>query len=296
MRILFLFALLFRIGMLSACDFCGCSPASSNWDQDAVQPSSYLQHSLFIKNVDFNDPDNTLNNSLIIGQLLIGAYSPIKKLELRATLPVLSMYNYFSENATQKEWGLGDALLQVNYLLVDIKPFEDKKLSHSLIATGGIELPTGSYAVSEDPLLSNIAFGSKSVDYSTGFLYKLTKFKGAFSAGTTAKLNTANRNDIRYGHQFNVFMQGAYLLSDKVVKWRATLGTRYDYSSRNIFRGIYQNKTGGNLWQMTAGINGAKKRWAWGVVYQQPILQNNGNGAFVHRPTIFTSLNFQLKK
>jgi hypothetical protein len=98
------------------------------------------------------------------------------------------------------------------------------------------------------------------------------------------------------GHQWNTFFQAGYELSSSPLAWRVSAGTRLDYASRNVLREIYQNKTGGWVWQLTAGVNGAKGKWAWGILYHQPLIQKNGNGAFRHLPSILTSIQFRFKK
>jgi hypothetical protein len=292
------FLMVLLLGGLSsqACDFCGCSPATASWDQNAAQPASFLQHTLFMKVVDFNDPTNDLQQSRLIGQLFIGAFAPAERWEVRATLPLMMISNTFAESPLQREWGLGDALLQANFLAVNKQPFGEKSWGHRLLAIGGIELPTGSYAVSEDPLLSNVAFGSRSVDVMLGGIYKTSRFKGNFTAGSTLKLNSTNRNDLRFGHQLAIFAQGGYQLSSGKVKWDMMLGSRVDVAGRNILSNIYQNKTGGTLWQLSSGINASTGQWGFGLLYQQPLLQNNGGGVFKHQPTFFTNLIYQFKR
>jgi hypothetical protein len=290
-----LIVLLLGVSHVYACDFCGCSPATASWDQNAAQPASFLQHTLFMKVVEFNDPTNDLQQSRLIGHLFIGAFAPAERWEIRTTLPVMMISNSFAELPRQKEWGLGDVLLQVNFLAVNQRPFGEKSWGHKLLVIGGSELPTGSYAVSEDPLLSNVAFGSRSVDFMLGSLYKASRFRGSFTAGSTMKLNTTNSSDLRFGHQWALFAQGAYSLTSKKLKWEMMMGSRVDVAGRNILRSIYQNKTGGTLWQLSSGIQATADRWGFGLLYQQPLLQNNGGGVFQHQPTLFTHLIYQFK-
>jgi hypothetical protein len=292
------FLIVLLLGGISAhaCDFCGCSPAIASWDQNAAQPASFLQHTLFMKVVDFNDPTNDLQQSRLTGQLFIGAFAPAERWEVRATLPLMMISNTFAESPLQREWGLGDALLQANFLAVNKQPFGEKSWGHRLLVIGGIELPTGSYAVSEDPLLSNVAFGSRSTDFMLGGIYKAKRFKGSFTAGSTVKINTTNRNDLQFGHQLAVFAQGGYTLASKKLSWDFMLGSRVDVAGRNILSNIYQNKTGGTLWQLSSGINASIGQWGFGLLYQQPLLQNNGGGVFQHQPTFFTNLIYQFKR
>lgn len=294
-QILFL-VLLLKAGWSSACDFCGCNPSTAMWEQDAGMPSSFVQHSQFLKTVRFQDPENSLRKSLVWGHLLTGAYSPVQKLEIKGILPVLMISNSFSENNRSNQFGLGDALLQLQYLAWESKPSDKRFSGHMLSVNAGIELPTGSYAISEDPLLSNIAFGSKSIDFQIGGIYKISKFRWSFTAGSTARINNANRDDVRLGHLWSTFVNGTYALSEQKVAWRASIGSRTDYTSRNVFRSIYQNKTGGTVWQMTAGLNGSTRQWSWGVQYLQPVFQKNGMDVFEHRSAIQTTIQYKFKK
>lgn len=279
-----------------ACDLCGCSPSTSLWDQDASKPSSFIQHSIFIKAVKFDDPDNDLAKATFWGQMLTGAWAAHERIELRAILPVISVHNHYQQlNVHQQRWGLGDGLVQVNWQVLNKLPEGDRVAAHSLIAFGGLELPTGNYAFSEDPLLGNIAFGSRSVDFQAGGIYSMTRYLWSVSTGTSLKMNTLNRNDLRMGNQWNSFLQAGYEVSSSPLAWRISAGTRFDYASRNVLREIYQNKTGGWVWQLTAGVNGAKGNWGWGILYQQPIIQYNGNGAFRHMPSILTNIQFRFK-
>jgi hypothetical protein len=69
-----------------------------------------------------------------------------------------------------------------------------------------------------------------------------------------------------------------------------------DVTGRNILSNIYQNKTGGKLWQLTSGVNASAGQWGFSLLYQQPMLQNNGGGVFKHQPTFFTQLIYQFKR
>lgn len=293
MRYLIIVLTIAFAGNVYSCDFCGCNPSTAAWDQQTGVPANFVQHTLFVKNVRFSDPDSDLSQSMLFGQLLTGAWSPSKKFEIRATVPVLMIANDFGESGRTPTWGLGDILLQTNVLLLNKTPFGSKKWGHKLLAFGGAELPTGNYVFSEDPLLGNVAFGSKSFDFIAGAFYKASKFKGSFSAGTNAKLNTQNREELRFGHQWSAFAQGGYILADKHVRWELNLGTRYDLAGRNVLRSIYQNKTGGQVWQLTTGLSAKKGSWNWNFLYQQPLVQENGNGVFQHSASLFTSVAYQ---
>jgi len=277
------------------CDICGSNTASSVVDFNSAQPKSFIQHTFFVKKIDFQDPGNDLDHSIMWGQLYTGAYSLKSKAEFRATLPVIFLNNRYKSATAQKNWGLGDAMLQVNTKIIDALPFGDKKWRHTLIGTGGIELPTGSYVLTEDPLLTNVAFGSRSLDFLLGAQYRMSKFKGAFSTGIFAKLNTMNRNQLQYGHQYSWFAQGTYKFLDKKTEWQASLGSRFEHNNRNILNNIYQSKSGGDILQVMTGIHGGKKQWSWGISYQQPVWQKNGKDAFLHGSTLITTLQYQFK-
>lgn len=277
------------------CDFCGCSPSSATWDQSANNPSSYIQFTPFFKAVKFSDPASDLQKSYLAGSLLRVAYSPAKQLEISAQMPVMFLSNHFSKNK-QNSPGNGDLQLIFQARIFQKLPGTEQKTGHSLIVNGGVELPTGSYTVSEDPLLSNIAFGSKSYDLIAGAAYKLSVFKWALVSGGNVKINTENKEDMKFGNQYVLFAQGSYNFMKKSVMWQPMAGLRYEHSDRNIYRNINQNKTGGNVMQFTAGISGGIKKWGWGVQLMQPLWQNNGGGIFRHSPSAYLSFQYQFKK
>jgi hypothetical protein len=294
MRFLLLMGMLFATPAL-ACDFCGCSPSTATWDQNVNSPASYIQISPFVKGVNFNDPSSSLNSSFLTGSLLKGSYAPATFVELSVQLPFMYINNQFSETS-QSNVGIGDLLILSNFRVLQKAPSGEKKTGHTLMLNGGIELPTGSYAVSEDPLLSNVSFGSKSVDYVMGGAYKLSIFRGAFITGSSVKLNTLNKEDLKFGHQLSVYTQGTFSFMKKEIMWQPALGSRYDFYARNIYRGINQNKTGGDLLQITAGISAGKGKWGWGMQIMQPLWQQNGGGVFKHLTSAYFSLQYQFKK
>lgn len=294
MRYLLLWGMLLAKPAL-ACDFCGCSPSTATWDQNINSPASYIQVSPFLKGLQFNDPSSSLNSSFLTGSLFKGSYAPAQFVELSAQLPLLYINNKFSETR-QSNLGIGDLLVMSNFRVFQIAPSGDKKAGHTLMLNGGIELPTGSYAISDDPLLSNIAFGSKSVDYVLGAAHKLSVFRGALVSGASVKLNTLNKEDLRFGHQLTTYTQGSFSFMKKEIMWQPISGVRYDFYARNVYRGINQNKTGGHLLQLTAGISGGKGKWGWGMQIMQPLWQQNGGGVFKHLTSAYFSLQYQFKK
>lgn len=285
--------ILLSVNEVVACDICGSNTSNTIVDINAGQPKNYLQYGTFVKKVSFQDPTNDLSNSVMWGQLLTGAYSPHKRVEIKTVVPILYLSNTMKSAQATHNWGLGDVLIQGAYQVWERLPFENKSWSQFLTVSGGVELPTGSYAVSEDPLLSNISFGSKSFDFVLGANYRINKFKGNWSIGSIVKLNTINQERMLYGNTYSVYQQGTYEVLSKKHKLTAVGGFRYDYNERNILREIYQSKSGGHVVQSLLGLQGSKKQWTWNVNYLQPLWQQNGKDAFKHRATIFTSVQYQ---
>lgn len=286
--------MLLSINEVVACDICGSNTSNTIVDFNGGQPKNYLQYSTFVKKVKFNDPSNDLSSSLMWGQMITAAYSPHKKVEIKAVLPVLYLNNSMKTSITTHNFGLGDVLVQGTYQVWEKLPFENRSWSQFLSVSAGIELPTGSYVVSEDPLLSNISFGSKSLDFVLGASYRINKFKGNWVAGSIVKLNTINKEKMLYGNTYSVYQQGTYEVWSKKHKLTVLAGVRYDFNERNILRSIYQSKSGGHVVQSLIGLQGTQKQWTWNLNYLQPIWQKNGKDAFSHQATFLASVQYQL--
>lgn len=295
MFILLLMCMLICMSPIYACDICGSNTSNTLIDLGGSQPQSYIQYGTFTKAIQFQDPDNDLQKSLMWGQLLTGAYTPHEKVELKAVLPILHLSNTMRTGKGDRYWGLGDMLLQAQVQIWNRKPFERREWAQTLTLMGGVELPTGSYAVSEDPLLSNISFGSKSFDFVLGGNYRINKFKGALTSGTIVKLNTANKEKMYYGNSYGFYQQGSYEVYSGKHKIILLGGWRYDMIERNILRNIYQPKSGGHLVQSILGIQGKQNQWTWNLNYLQPLWQKNGKDAFVHKQTLLASFQYQFK-
>lgn len=296
MRVCLLAFLLLFVGEVSACDICGSNTSNTIIDFNGGQPQDYIQYSTFVKSVQFQDPNNDLSSSWMLGQMLTGAYSPHQRWELKTVVPILFLHNQMKTSTSVRHWGLGDILIQSSYMAWQKLPFEKKVWTQSLNLSAGIELPTGSYIVSEDPLLSNISFGSKSIDFLLGANYRIIKFKGSWTIGSLVKLNTVNKLEMLYGNTYSLYQQGAYEVLSKKHKISLMLGARYDYNERNILRSIYQSMSGGHVVQSLLGVQGRMNQWTWNVNYLQPVWQKNGKDAFMHRSTVLVSVQFQFKK
>jgi hypothetical protein len=143
----------------------------------------------------------------MVSNNLMVAYAPKNWVELRVNLPLIWMMNQYS-GVKDKTIGIGDMSLLSNFKVVNRSPIgTNRKVGHTLLLGFGLEFPTGKNQVSDDVQLQNFTLGSKSMDFLYSVVYSMSYRKWNVIGAGLVKINTENKDKVRYGHLYSIQLQ-----------------------------------------------------------------------------------------
>ena len=188
----------------NACDICGCGVGNFNpymFPHLAQKFISVGYNYRYYRSNAHDDLGNEMVNKEYYQSFsLAGQFTIARRIELMGYLP-------FQSNTQRGPEGnkslnkLGDAIFLANYRLVD-HISSGNKLRQTVVAGGGIKLPTGNYQYEEgsEEEVDNPNFqaGTGSTDFLLNGSYSLQYKKIAVSTGITYKMNTSNKEDYRF--------------------------------------------------------------------------------------------------
>lgn len=257
-----------------ACDFCGCSPSVMNSDLLSLQPQSSVGINTTYKSYKYEANENGLTKSHLLSTNLSVAYAPKKWLEIRSTLPLIWMMNQYT-TTKDKTFGVGDMTIISNFKVLSKSPIgTNKKVGHTVIVGLGIELPTGKNKISEDNQLQNFTLGSRSVDFLFSGVYSMSYRKWNIIGAGLVKINTRNKDEVRYGHLYSIQTGAAYTHTFKKSQLLPNAGIRVEIQQKNLHKNIIQKFTGSYALFFQYGADYNIKNWNIGFQILHPMVQN----------------------
>ncbi|MEJ0104232.1 MAG: transporter [Bacteroidota bacterium] len=212
---------------------------------------------------------------------LWGGWNIGKRWQLLAFVPYNIVHQDSDEGITNRA-GIGDASLLVNYKLLNKVPGTGNKIAQQLWIGGGIKLPTGKFSIDQtDPDLAAIAnsqVGSGSTDFILNANYSLRISKLGISSNVSYKINTANKDDYKFGNQFSVNSFVFYTLPAGKFVFMPNAGVLYEHTAANDLQAAKVNLTGGHLVMASAGTEISLDKITLGVSVQAPVSQNFAEG------------------
>lgn len=265
--------------IVEACDVCGCSLGGNyfgilplynknfvglRWSQASfyshIAPTQYLpaQHS--------HDTYSKME--------LWGRYYLTKRIQLFAFIP----YMYNDMNGTDQvvyAQGLGDINIMANYVILNTGE-EKSDLKHTLIAGGGVKLPTGKFSLTDKGKIINRNFqmGTGSVDFNINAVYTIRYKKTGMNLETGYKINTRNRDQYLFGNQYRASAQAFYWQKLGPVSILPHAGINFEQAAMHKDGDIIQVNTGGTAWFGSGGMDIYVNRFTAGLNYQEPLAQN----------------------
>jgi hypothetical protein len=290
MKKLFTTSLMFLLLLASinthACDVCGCSLGGNyfgilpqfnknfvglRWSQAKFY--AHMNHdSQYLGEEYSNDTYNKVE--------LWGRFYVNKRIQVFAFVP----YSFNNMNGTEqkiKTHGLGDVTLLSNIMLFNTGEDKTTKWKHTLMAGGGIKLPTGKNDLEDGGLLVNPNFqlGTGSVDFLLSTVYTIRYQKVGFNTEAGYKINTRNNNDYLFGNQFNLSGQFFFWQNVKAFSFLPNVGLHYEAAQKHKAANIEQLNTGGSALLFTTGMETYFKSFSLGVNYKHPLTQNYNSDA-----------------
>lgn len=262
-----------------ACDVCGCSLGGNyfgilplysknfvglRWSQARFH--SYVAPTQYLAAQQSNDTYSKME--------LWGRYYVTKRVQLFAFIP----YAYNDMNGTDQvvfASGLGDINILSNFVIVNTGESKSD-FKHSLIAGGGVKLPTGKFDLTDKGKIINRNFqmGTGSVDFNLNAVYTLRYKRIGVNLETGYKINTRNSHAYLFGNQYRSSAQLFFWQQLGLFSFLPHVGMNYEQAAMHRDGEIIQVNTGGMAWLGNVGMDIYFNRFTMGVNYQQPVSQH----------------------
>ena len=283
----------------NACDICGCGVGNFNpymFPHLAQKFISVGYNYRYYRSNAHDDLGNEMVNKEYYQSFsLAGQFTIARRIELMGVLP-------FQSNTQRGPEGnkslnkLGDAIFLANYRLVD--HISSDKFRQTVVAGGGIKLPTGNYQYEEgsEEEVDNPNFqaGTGSTDFLLNGSYSLRYKKIAVSTGITYKMNTSNKEDYRFGNRLLTIVQFKYVKDVGNISIIPNVGTVIEEMNQDKESGVVVDHTGGHNVQATFGLDVNNRKIAAGIFYNKPVAQNLAMGHIQAMPGINVHASFIL--
>jgi hypothetical protein len=278
---------------VQACDACGCGVGSYQFGILPQQTKNFVGLRYQTKS-DASTPYHDLQTKESFQTMEVwGRFYPVKKVQVLALLP----YNFNRQETngiTTEVKGIGDALVLVNYNLLNNTDSLYQKVKHNLFVGGGLKLPTGHFTkeLEGEELNPNIQLGTGSLDFVANAMYTIRYDKIGLNTNLTYKYNNANSNAFRFGDKLGA---GTVLFSVLKVKEMAIMpnaGFSTEITAKDVHKGSELAESGGYANFLTLGTELYFKKISAGVTAQKPVSQNVSAGYVETGNRFLTHLTF----
>jgi len=283
-----------------ACDICGCGVGNFNphmFPHLAQKFISVGYNYRYYQSSAHDDLGNEMLNREYYNSFSVtGQFTIAGKVELMGYLPFQSNIQKGPEGNKSLN-KLGDAIFLANYRLID-HISSNNRLRQTLVAGGGVKLPTGNYQYEEGSEKEvdnpNFQAGTGSTDFLMNGSYSLRYKKFALSAGVTYKMNTSNKEDYRFGNKLLSVVQVKYVKDVRNISIIPSVGLIVERMNGDKESGILVDHTGGHNIQATVGFDVNNRKIAAGIFYSKPVKQDLAMGHIQAMPGINIHASFIL--
>ncbi|MBK0403750.1 hypothetical protein I5M27_12185 [Adhaeribacter sp. BT258] len=275
------------------CDACGCGVGSYQFGILPQQNKNFVGLRYQQKSDETAPKHGSQSKESFQSTEIWGRFYPLKKVQVLALLP----YNFNqqkTESGTTQVQGLGDALVLVNYNLLNNTDSLYQKVKHNLFVGGGVKLPTGEFdsKIEGSEMNPNMQLGSGSFDLVANAMYTVRYDKIGLNTNVTYKYNTVNKNEFMFGNKFGA---GTVLFSVLKVKEMAIMpnaGFSTEITAKDQHFGSELLESGGHANFVSAGSEFYFKNLSAGATLQKPVSQNVSEGYVKTGNRLLTHLTF----
>lgn len=258
------------------CDACGCSASGGSMGFASMLNSNFIGIRYFNQN--YKTTDGLYSNSAWYKENFnttqVWARIPIvKNLQVSVIIP----YHFHHRNTpigVQSINGLGDITLLGMYRLYQTHN-DSTKLVHSLHLGAGIKIATGKFNESSATGVNpSFQLGTGSWDYILATEYIVKKKQFGLSTLMNYTIKTENRNQYRFGNQFNYAGTFFYLYEKNKYSFAPQFGFAGEVYSNNYQHQQELRDTSGDIIFGKIGFEIGKNKLSFGANFMRPISQN----------------------
>lgn len=289
----------------AACDICGCGVGNSYIGilpdfNKRIFGLRYRYNSIFSHIGTGGASTYLTTNEKYRTIELWGGWNISENFRLMASVPY-SFNEQVNQGITKSKNGLGDVSVSGMYQLINKrKPVaKDRLLVQSLWVGGGVKLPTGKYNPSDKSVSSNNAnlfqLGTGSIDFTLTAMYDIRLQDAGVNVSASYKVNTANKQEYRYGNKLNGNLQAYYKfrIQNKVTIAPNT-GLLVESGQQDMDNQFSVYVSGGNVLLGTIGVETSFKKFSFGGNWQTPFSQNLAHGIVKANNRMMLHLSFLL--
>ena len=231
----------------------------------------------------FSDPSQFSSNYYNIVEVY-GGVNIGRRFQVLGFIPYYQNKQIDDDGATTRH-GLGDITVMGQYKVFNkTKLVAGQKVFQQQLWLGtGLKIPTGTFNLDvNDPALTvadiNAQLGTGSTDVLFNALYNARIDNFGFNASATYKVNTANRENYRYGNKFSSNLIGYYRFSLKKTGVSPNAGFGYENVAGNLLHAKKVQYTGSKVTDAIMGVEFNFNKIGFGINAQLPISQNFAEG------------------
>jgi hypothetical protein len=287
---------------VQACDVCGCTTGGGylgilpRYQQHFVGMNYRYQTFTSTHPERAGAPASTQTEDYFRSLTLWGRFYPAKRVQLFVFLPYHA--NKVTEpGSTTLMQGVGDIQLLANYMLVNNADSGTGSWKHTLMAGGGIKLPTGknTFTNTEGIILSNMQPGTGSWDFVANANYTLRYRGWGFNTDAIFRLPTVNRRDYRYGNRLSSGYTLFYWQQWESLSLLPQAGLRHEWSEQdysNYSYGIRNSYSGGYQLYLQAGAAVYLQHLGMQALVGLPVSEHYAGGLVRSRPRLEMQIQY----
>lgn len=282
-----------------ACDGCGCSISQAYF---GLTPNAgnyaglWWQHQRYRLAPDplFSDIDRG-GADYFNSVAMRGRWAVSSRLQVTSIIPMVINQRQFG-GMTALDAGFGDIVVLANWTAFDNSDSLGQAVRHRLSVGAGIKAPTGDFRDLEGTNDVNPYYqtGTGSWDFLFNLAYTLRWQDMGLHLEGTPRLNTANREEYRFGHRMDISSTYYYLISMPQMTLMPTLGLHAEYMGLDVERGYYRTNTGGRNLLTNFGLETYWKDLNLGVSWSLPIAQHWNNERITTQQRLSVHVNYFL--
>jgi hypothetical protein len=284
MKRIFLLLISFSIyGSAIGCDLCGCFTGvlpntNASFIGTRVRYRTFSGEHHHASTSGSASSDETSRETYISTDLM-GRYFIRPRLNVTAYLPY-AIGKIQSDEGTVGISGIGDPTVLLQYTVLRSKPACDSVgWKYTLFAGGGFKAPLGGFrkAMPDGDIDPHAQPGTGSWDglLTTSFFARHGKV--GLSLDGTARFNTANPDQYRFGNRFNSTMHLLYWFQKGSFMVLPQLGTYTEIAAPDRMSGMEVEGTGGASVFASGGVDVFYKNLSWSTTVQHPVAEYLGD-------------------